>query len=295
MFSILRYFVRLIFFSTVLLTPAHANPEENSILPFSKGRLGGISGGISFRDQLQDGSLGPEMVIIPAGEFQMGNRKAKKLFNEGPVHTVSINRFAFQRAEVTFADYDRFAEATGREKPDDRGWGRGNRPVIFVSFEDAMAYAAWLSEQTGQRYRLPTEAEWEYAARAGTETNYWWGNQIGKNRAACHGCQSQWGYDAPNEMTAPVCSFPANPFGLCDTVGNVWEWTCSPYQWHYRGAEQRGVFHKTKHNDSRVIRGGSWFNKPRRVRVSQRERNIIDYRRAFVGFRLVREMPRNKL
>ncbi len=213
---------------------------------------------------------------------------AKSHFDEGPRHLVSINHFAIGRSEVTFADYDRFAKATGREMPDDRGWGRDNRPVIFVSFKDAIAYAAWLTEQTGQPYRLPTEAEWEYAARAETKTKYWWGNQIEQNRAACHHCQSPWGYDAANEMTAPVCSFAANPFRLCDTVGNVWEWTCSPYQMRYNGKEQRCILHKTQYNDNRVIRGGSWFSKPKRVRVSQRGWELTNSRKAFVGFRLVR-------
>ena len=100
-------------------------------------------------------------------------------------HWVSVSAFAMGRYEVTFAEYDKFADATGRGKPDDRGWGRGNRPIINVNWHDATAYAAWLSTETGKEYRLPTEAEWEYAARAGTETKYWWGNEIGSNQANC--------------------------------------------------------------------------------------------------------------
>ncbi|MEN8220290.1 MAG: SUMF1/EgtB/PvdO family nonheme iron enzyme [Pseudomonadota bacterium] len=134
-------------------------------------------GGKVFQDRLKDGSFGPEMVWIPAGSFRMGDIQGGGWNSEKPVHRVSIRQgFAMGRYEVTFAEYDKFAEATGREKPSDLGWGRGNRPVINVSWHDAVAYTQWLSQQTGKKYRLPTEAEWEYAARAGTETKYWWGN-----------------------------------------------------------------------------------------------------------------------
>ena len=207
-----------------------------------------------FRDRLKDGSDGPEMVRIPAGTFRMGDIQGGGDSDEQPVHSVSVKRFAMGRYEITFAEYDRFAKATGQTLPDDEGWGRGNRPVINVSWDDVTAYAEWLSEQTGQHYRLPTEAEWEYAARAGTKTKYWWGNDLGKNRAACYGCGAKWGLDA-KRMTAPVGSFAANPFGLYDTAGNVWEWTCSEYEDRYNGKEMRcsndgGLF---------VLRGGSWY------------------------------------
>jgi formylglycine-generating enzyme required for sulfatase activity len=277
-----RYFISLIFFITVF-TSENANSLTDNDNSF-------LSPGQIFRDRLQDGTDGPEMVVVPAGKFHINNLQAKGPPDESPVHTVFVEKFAIGRSEVTFADYDHFATATSREKPEDRGWGRGNRPVIFVSFEDAMAYAAWLTEQSGYEYRLPTEAEWEYVARAGTETPFWWGRKIGKNRAACDGCQSQWGYGTSHEMTAPVCSFPSNPFGLCDTVGNVWEWTCSVYLRHYRDQKNKCIFHNRKLNDSRVIRGGSWFSKPGKVRVSKRDNNLIDDRRAFVGFRLWRRI-----
>ncbi|MCP3897296.1 SUMF1/EgtB/PvdO family nonheme iron enzyme, partial [Moraxella sp.] len=185
------------------------------------------------RDRLKDGRLGPEMVRIPAGRFRMGDIQGGGDGDEKPVHRVSVSEFAMGRYEVTFAEYDKFAQATGRKKPDDEGWGRGNRPVINVSWDDAVAYAKWLSQQTGKQYRLPTEAEWEYAARAGTETQYWWGNEIGQNRAVCDACGSRW----DNKQTAPVGSFAANPFSLYDTVGNVWEWTCSEYEDKYSGKE----------------------------------------------------------
>ncbi len=236
-----------------------------------------------FRDRLKDGGFGPEMVRIPAGRFRMGDIQGGGGSNEKPVHRVSVSEFAMGRYEVTFAEYDKFAQATGRKKPDDEGWGRGNRPVINVSWNDAVAYAKWLSQQTGKQYRLPTEAEWEYAARAGTETKYWWGNKIGKNRAACDGCGAKWGWDA-KKMTAPVGSFSANPFGLYDTVGNVWEWTCSKYEDKYNGQEKRC----TGENRQPVIRGGSWSDEPWGVRAALRLRNSHDGRYDSVGFRLAR-------
>ena len=151
---------------------------------------------------------------------------------ERPQHRVCVSRFAMGKFEVTFEDYDRFALAVGREKPDDKDWGRGRRPVIYTSWDDATAYAEWLSSETGKRYRLPTEAEWEYATRAGTDTEYWWGNDVNQDGnvwANCSDCGSQW----DGKKTAPVASFSANHFGLHDTAGNAVEWVqdCWHAQW----------------------------------------------------------------
>ena len=181
------------------------------------------SGGKVFRDALQDGGEGPEMVVLPAGGFRMGDLSADQSgdSDERDSRRVTIRRpIAMGRYEVSFADYDRFVLASGADIPEDYGgWGRGARPVINVSQEDARAYAKWLSAQTGKRYRLPTEAEWEYAARASTTTKYSWGDAIGRNLANCNGCGSEWDID----KTAPVGSFAANPFGLYDMHGNVVE------------------------------------------------------------------------
>ena len=139
----------------------------------------------------------PEMVVIPAGGFRMGCVSGKGCQDdEKPVHEVTIAAFALSKYELTFVEYDRFTDATGRQRAEDHGWGRGRRPVIDVSWKDAVAYAEWLSEKTGERYRLPSEAEWEYAARAGSTTAYSWGDDIGRNRANCAGgcvqCQRLW-------------------------------------------------------------------------------------------------------
>jgi len=235
-----------------------------------------------FRDRLQDGSLGPKMVVIPAGHFRMGDIQGGGASNEKPVHRVSIKQFAMGKYEVTFAEYDKFAEATSRNKPDDEGWGRDNRPVINVSWDDAVAYAEWLSQQTGKRYRLPTEAEWEYAARAGTDTKYWWGNDIGSNKANCYGdrCGDRF------EYTSPIGSFTANPFGLYDTVGNVWEWTCSEYENEYSGKEKQCISKNRARQP--VIRGGSWDGGPGGVRAAFRFWLSRDIRYIVVGFRLAR-------
>jgi formylglycine-generating enzyme required for sulfatase activity len=235
-----------------------------------------------FRDRLKDGSLGPKMVWIKGGSFRMGDIQGGGDSDEKPVHSVSVRRFAMERYEVTFAEYDKFAEATGRKKPNDRGWGRGNRPVINVSWDDATAYANWLSQQTGHTYRLPTEAQWEYAARAGTTTKYWWGNNIGSNKANCYGnyCGDKFRY------TAPVGSFSPNPFGLYDTVGNVWEWTCSEYENRYNGKESKCI--RQNSGSLRALRGGAWSFKPRYVRAAFRLRDSRDDRYVTVGLRLSR-------
>ncbi|MEK8019952.1 MAG: formylglycine-generating enzyme family protein, partial [Candidatus Parabeggiatoa sp.] len=237
-----------------------------------------------FQDTLADGSLGPEMVVIPAGTFRMGDIQGVRDSDEQPVHEVSIERFAMGRYEVTFAEYDQFAEATNRKKPSDIGWGRDDRPVINVSWDNVTAYAEWLSEETGHPYRLPTEAEWEYAARAGTETKYWWGNEIGFNNANCRNsfCDDRF------EYTAPVGSFEANPFGLFDVSGNVWEWTCSEYDKKYSGC-----INKSKVNDDSlfVLRGGSWFNVAWRLRSANRYfRWLQSGRNRDCGFRIARKL-----
>ena len=195
----------------------------------------------------------PEMVTIPAGSFLMGVDYTFHNYAQ-PIHTVWIRLFALSKYEITFEEYDAFTDATGRERADDAGWGRGRRPVINVSWEDAVAYTKWLSSQTGGYYRLPSEAEWEYAARAGSRTTYSWGNDIGVNRANCDGCGSQW----DNEMSAPVGSFEANRWGLYDMHGNVAEWVQDCWNWDYKGAPADGSAWESGDCSERVLRSGSW-------------------------------------
>lgn len=240
--------------------------------------------GSIFHDALKDGTKGPEMVALQSGCYQMGSSSQEDgRYNNERQHEVCVDAVAIGRYEVTFEAFDRFARATARQRPGDAGLGRGNRPVVDVSWNDAVAYAEWLSAQTGETYRLPSEAEWEYAARAGTSTAYWWGNRTGAGNANCDGCGSPW----DRRQTAPVGHFQPNPFGLYDTAGNVLEWTCSLYGKEYDGSEVRCV----SENDGdgyRPVRGGSWNSSPRWARSAFRFRYEPGGRFNDCGFRLAR-------
>ena len=200
---------------------AHGS-EEPTRLEVSLDRF--FEPGEVFTDALASGGVGPEMVVIPAGNFRMGCLSGEDChFSEIPVHDVTIpDQFAVSVNEVTFAQWDACVSAAGCTgyRPDDEGWGRDSRPVINVSWENAQDYVSWLSAQTSQLYRLLSEAEWEYAARAGTQTVYSWGDDLGTNRANCNGCGSRWDF----AEAAPVGSFEPNSFGLYDMHGNVSEW-----------------------------------------------------------------------
>jgi formylglycine-generating enzyme required for sulfatase activity len=243
-----------------------------------------------FRDKLKDGSQGPEMVVVPAGTFKMGDIQGTGGDDEKPVHTVSIAKsFAIGRYPITFDEYDRFASATNRSLPNDQGWDRDRQPAINVSWDDAVEYAKWLSEQTGKPYRLPTEAEWEYAARAGTETNYWWGNEMKSGMANCNEGDTRWG----GTQTSPVGSFQPNPFGLYDTAGNVWEWVEDCLHVNYKGAPTDGSAWLEANGGNcsfRMMRGGSWSNSRVLLRASSRlwfsAGNHLDP----FGFRLARDL-----
>ena len=234
----------------------------------------------------------PEMVVVPAGRFSMGSPASEpaRSADESPQHTVTIaRRFAVARFEVTFDEWDACAADGGCNgyKPSDEGWGRGRRPVINVSWDDANAYAAWLSKKTRKRYRLLSEAEYEYAARGGTQTMYPWGNAIGTNKADCHSCGSQW--DA--RQTAPVGSFAANGFRLYDMVGNVREWTQDCYHDSYSGAPADGSPWIAGANCyNRVVRGGSWLLAPDFLRSASRYWFTADYRLRYLGFRVARSL-----
>jgi formylglycine-generating enzyme required for sulfatase activity len=253
-----------------------------------------------FQDPLKDGGFGPEMVMIPAGTFRMGGEYSY----EQPVHEVSVDRFAMGKFEVTVGEYMKFVKATNTHAPewleegskyniktgtDDyythyKEFGSAltneNHPIVGVSWNDATAYAKWLSDQTGKEYRLPTEAEWEYAARAGTDTEYWWGNEIGKNKANCYGdmCGDSF------EYTSPVGSFDANQFGLYDTSGNVWEWTCSEYTDKYNNQEKQCFTTANRLS----LRGGSWLTSAWSVRSAGRGWGTPTYRADLDGFRVSR-------
>ncbi len=253
-------------------------PKEEKAVKMVPGR--------TFRDALGDGTFGPAMVVVPKGSFKMGSGKGALDTNETPRHTVKLRRFSISKHEVTFEDYKKFARATGREMPDHKDWGMGRRPVINVSWKDAVAYTKWLSSKTGRVYRLPTEAEWEYAARAGTYTQYPWGNSVGKNRANCFDCASRW----DSLQTAPVGSFKPNPLGLYDMNGNVMEWTQDCYHKSYRGAPRNGAAWISGGCSTRVVRGGSYKSTTDGIRSFAREHMPPDTKASQIGFRIVREM-----
>lgn len=259
----------------------------------------------------------PEMVVIQAGRFMMGSRKMKlvpqdnedmlgfalKLVDqdyESPLHRVNVKAFAMGKYEVTMGQFAAFINETGYDAGSDcyKGDGKakgnwrdtgfpqeGNQPVVCVNWSDAQAYAKWLSKKTGKQYRLPSEAEWEYAARAGTTTAYYWGDDIGQNNANCHGCGSQW----DGKQTAPAGSFAPNAFGLYDMSGNVWELVEDRWHENYNGAPTNG---SAWQSDGGVIRGGSWVNDPYLVRTAKRwisgGSGPRDYE---TGFRLARILP----
>jgi formylglycine-generating enzyme required for sulfatase activity len=211
-----------------------------------------LAAGQVFSDRLKDGSKGPAMVVIPAGTFLMGNPKETKEANilTIPPRRVTIGkRFAMSKYLVTFDDYDRFTRAVGRDLARGYRFGRGSYPVD-VTWHDAVAYAEWLSQETGKRYRLPSEAEWEYAARAGTTTDYWWGDKIGSPRP-----------NYPEDGAAPtVYMFKSNPFGIAVTVHYVWEWVQDC--WSFAMEERRpldGTAWLGGKCSERVIRGGEEF------------------------------------
>lgn len=239
----------------------------------------------TVRDRLSDGSTGPLMVALQGGEFTMGKAQTLPGDDAGPSHLVRLDGFLIGATEVAFDEYDRFALATGRRFPRDFGWGRGRRPVVDVSWQDARAYAQWLFGRTGKRYRLPSEAEWEFAAAAGTRSFFWWGYQTGGGRAACFDCGSAW----DGRSSAPVASFDPNPLGLYDTAGNVMEWVEDCYQPGYVGAPLNGQARGGESCGFRVARGGA-FNKPSRsMRSASRARFAPETRINHLGFRLARD------
>ena len=227
----------------------------------------------------------PEMIVVPAGAFDMG--AAGGTFDT-PVHPVTIRQqFALGRYEITFDDWDLCLQAGAcRFKPDDHGWGRGDHPVINVSWFDAKEYLTWLAQKTGKPYRLPSEAEWEYAARGGTKTPFYWGTQVGVRMANCRDCQT-----GKPVQTFAVGSFPPNPFGLNDMAGNAAEWLEDCWNESYKGAPSDGSAWTNGSCSLRVLRGGSFDNPSTYLSSSARFRYDADVRYFANGFRVARTLP----
>ncbi len=236
----------------------------------------------------------PEMVTIPAGRFTMGDNASDQA-GERPAHTVSVPAFAAGRYEVTLGEWKAFVAATGRATPavnssagtycawNSPGYTQDDRhPVACVSWQDAQAYALWLSQKTGRTYRLLTEAEWEYAARAGTSTAYWFGGSVSPRNANYS--------DSGNAATVRVGGYGANGFGLHDVHGNVWEWVEDCFAPTYSGLATDGSANTTQDCSTRVIRGGSWVDAATDLRSASRIGNTPTLRFNLVGFRLARTL-----
>lgn len=222
----------------------------------------------------------PEMVLIQAACVELGSLSIGQQSN--PLREVCIESFYINRYEVTFSEYDEFTRETGLAARHDLGFGRESRPVVDVNWFDAVAYADWLSSKTGEKYRLPTDAEWEYVARAGAELGfkYSWGAELVPNLANCKDCGSTWG----SQMSAPVGSFEPNSFGVYDMHGNVWEWTSDCF---YTDSPKKV---RDLHCKVGVVRGGSWDVPATEIAFTVRAVQQSENTAANTGFRLVREL-----
>ena len=237
-------------------------------------------------DVFRDCPSCPEMVVVPAGTFRMGSPASEegRFDSEGPQLRVTVKSFALGVTEVTFDEWNACVRGggCGGYRPGDEGWGRGARPVINVNWDDARAYVSWLSRETGESYRLPSEAEWEYAARGGTTTPFYTGTTISTGQA---------NYSIDRGQTTPVRTFAPNPFGLYDVHGNVWEWVEDCWHGSYRGAPSDGRAWTVGGDcGRRVLRGGSWLYAPRYLRSAARSGGSTGLRRSLAGFRVARTL-----
>lgn len=238
-------------------------------------------------DSFKDCERCPEMVVVPAGTFTMGRDDGHKY--EMPAHKVTIAKpFAIGRYELMFSEWQACVDGGGCAKePDDHKWGREGRPVINITFAEAVAFTEWLSKETGAVYRLPSEAEWEYAARAGTTTPFFWGTDKGTNLANCRDCESQWS----KKGSAPVGSFKPNPWGLYDMHGNIWEWVADCWTTNHIGAPTDGSARTNGDCSKRVMRSGSWYYFSRNMGSSWRFKNDARVNSYNIGMRVLRELP----
>ena len=245
--------------------------------------------GTTFRDC----DVCPEMVVVPAGSFVMGSQtdEAGRYDDEGPTHEVTIAEpFAIGVREVTFEEWDACVAAGGCNgyEPGDEGRGRSSYPVLNANWDNARAYVFWLAAVTGKAYRLPSEAEWEYAARGGTSTRYSWGDE--PSAAHANGEQDHGWPDDGHRYTAPTGSFAPNPFGLHDAHGNVWEWTADCWNDSYEGAPTDGSAWLDGDCVGRVTRGGAYNGGPAYLRSAMRVKIYSQFRSYFIGFRVARSL-----
>jgi formylglycine-generating enzyme required for sulfatase activity len=253
---------------TAMIKPA---PSPFATAPSRTTMKGGV---------FQDCSNCPPMIEVPVGSFQMGNRGEDS--TEQPVHEVALkNRFAIGIREVTYGEWMACVKDQGCKHAPELTSTTDQSPMRDVSWADAVQYVGWLKKTTQKPYRLPTEAEWEYAARANSSTRYWWGND-GPLYANCKGCGGEWNRDAP----VKAASYPPNPFGLYDMNGSVWEWVSDCWHSNYKGAPNDGRSWETPGCQQRVLRGGSWRDDPKLVSSFSRFYYDADIRYIANGFRV---------
>jgi formylglycine-generating enzyme required for sulfatase activity len=239
--------------------------------------------------------MGIEITLVEGGSFEMGDIFGEGKTNELPVHKVTLDSFYISKTEITFDQFDKFCDALGRDKPNDEGWGRGDRPVINVSWYDARDFCAWLSMKTGQEIRLPTEAEWEYAAREGGERV-----RFGNGKLIANPQEINYNGDEKNkksysisgenrQKTMPVATFEANAIGIFDMAGNISEWCLDWYDTdYYSYSPSRNPVGSKSETFYRVIKDGSFGCSADGLRVSVRYLSTPDGRYNDVGFRIVK-------
>ena len=226
------------------------------------------------------------MVVIPSGTFEMGSLKGRR--SEQPVNKITIYEpLAIGRFEVTFEEWDYCHRVGGcSRKVHDRNWGRQKRPVINLLYSDIQEYLGWIRKETNTFYRLPSEAEWEYAARAGTTTEYWWGDKMIKGYANCRECGTKWS----GIKSAPVGSFKPNPWGLFDLNGNLLEYVKDCWNNNHAAVPKDASPYLEPNCRARVIKGGAWYYLPKASRSAYRAKNDTRVFSYFIGFRVLREM-----
>jgi formylglycine-generating enzyme required for sulfatase activity/serine/threonine protein phosphatase PrpC len=237
----------------------------------------------TFQDNLKSGGKGPVMVWLPKGEFTMGSNKQAE---ERPKHTASIRKFAVSAKEITIAEYSKYAAAEGVKMPKTKGLDAETFPVFMVSWDDAYNYTKWLSRETGEKYRLLSETEWEYAASGGNKTPFWWGYDMEPNKAHCFlGCNQELNTSIPMK----VGSFEANPFGLFDTAGNVSEWVHDCWHPNYKGAPTDESVWEGGDCTQRVVRGGAFISPEQSLRTASRDKYKSNSSYEHIGIRVARE------
>ena len=239
-----------------------------------------------FQDDLKGGGKSPMMVVIPAGSFEMGSSSSSRFADERPRHTVKVKSLAVSKYEVTIAEYDKFANATNRKKPDDLYMDRETHPVVYVEWDDAFYYTKWLSEQTGKKYRLLSESEWEYAASTGKKSSFWWGFDEEPGRAHCFSCET--GLDP--RKPSKVGGFAANQFGLHDTAGNVSEWVKDCWHENYKDAPSDSEAWEGGDCTFRAVRGGAYLSPQQSIRSAKRDKLKSDAGYDHVGIRVARDL-----